>query len=210
MWRSVFIAASVFTLALLILFISVFRSAAVKYDFQGASLPKDSNPVLGDLEPQIDYELPYPGKVLPDNVLWPIKAVRDRVWLSVTTDPTRKAELKLLFADKRIGMAKILFENGKADEGFSTLTKAEKYLEEASKEGEENKKRGIESEEFLTHLANASLKHYEVTESILTMAPEEARPAIVQVQVYPKHAFELARNSLQEKGKVPPENPFNW
>ncbi|OGM21776.1 hypothetical protein A2714_04380 [Candidatus Woesebacteria bacterium RIFCSPHIGHO2_01_FULL_38_9] len=210
MWRKIFIAASVFSFGLLILFISVFRTASVKYDFQGARLPQGSSTVLGDAQPKIDYELPYPGGVLPDNVLWPLKVIRDRVWLSVTTNPTRKAELKLLFADKRIGMAKILFENGKADDGFSTLTKAEKYLEEASLQGEENKKEGVESTEFLTHLANASLKHYEVTETILTMAPEEARPGIVQVQEYPKHAFELARNSLQEKGKIPPENPFNW
>jgi len=209
MFRKVLIAALVLIAAFGILLISVFRTASVKYQFSDTGKQVNAR-VLGETTEVIDYNLPYPGKVLPDSPLWSVKALRDRVWLWVTTNPTRKAELKLLFADKRLGSSKILFEKGKFEEGLTTLTKAEKYLEEVGWQEEENRKMGIETSGFLEILARASLKHYEVMQNILTIAPEAARPTIIQTQGYSKRVFENSRNALLEKGKSAPENPFAW
>lgn len=187
---------------------SAFRTASTKYQFN-PMLPSVAG-VSGEKELKIDYILPYPGKVLPDSPLWPLKALRDKLWLFVNADPTREAELSLLFADKRLGSAKILFDNGKAEVGVSTLTKAEKYLEEASALEKKNRKNGIDTTDFLTKMANASLKHFELIEYVLSKAPDDARPSILQTQVYPKNIYENARNGLLEKGKIPPENPFSW
>ncbi len=192
-----------------ILFTSVFRTAAVKYEF--SSPAKISSVLSSDTdEININYNLAYPGKILPDNFFWPLKAFRDRVWLWVTTNPSRKAELNLLFADKRLGASKILFERGKAEEGYIVLTKAEKYLETAQFLEKQNRIKGLDTYEFLLRIANASLKHGEVINEVLKVAPDDAKPNIQVLERYPKKVFEEARNALLEKGNVPPECPFPW
>lgn len=212
MLRKLTLVFAVLLFAVGILFTSVLRTAAVKYEF--AESPQtvyvDGASVLGDEEINIDYFLAYPGKVLPDSPFWPLKALRDRIWLWLTTNSSRKAELNLLFADKRISMSKILFERGKPEIGYSTLTKAEKYLEEAGFSEMENRKKGVDTSEFLERLAKASLKHAEVIDEILEIAPEDARPNIITTKEYPKKVYEDARNALLEKGMEPPENPFDW
>lgn len=209
MMKKFFVTLLALSFAIFVLGISVFRSASVSYDF--ADLPQiQGQNVLGESGIQVEYYLPYPGRVLTDSPLWPLKAARDKVWLWVTTNQTRKAELLLLFADKRLGMARILFEDNKAEIGYTTLTKAEKYLEEAKITEETNREEGYETKEFLEKLANASLKHYEVIEHILSVAPEEAKPMLISSQNYAKKIYESSRNALLEKDMVPPENPFDW
>lgn len=207
MWQKIVAVLFVVFFAFAVLILSVLRTAEVKYKFSS------SNQIARttyEKSAKIDYYLVSPGRVLPDSPLWPVKAVRDRIWVWITTDPTRKAELYLLLADKRLGASKTLFEEGKPELGFSTLTKAEKYLESASNKERENRGKGIETTEFLQKLAKASLKHFEVMQEIYELAPEEAKPKIVEVEFYPKRVFEDARNALLGKGITPPENPFGW
>ena len=212
MWRKIFIILSTFVLAFGILFTSILRTAAVKYDFsQPSKLTQRTYPtILGNKSFNIDYYLVYPGRILPDSPLWPIKAMRDRIWLKITTNESRRAELNLLFADKRLAMSKILFEKGNPEVGFSILTKAEKYLEEAVNLEEETRKKGLDTSEFLQKLALASLKHGQIIDEILAIAPEDAKPGIIKTENYAKESYEKARNALLQKGILPPENPFSW
>lgn len=209
MLRRAVIIVSVLIFAFGILFTSVLRTAAVKYEFSETAVVTEPS-VLGEETINIEYYLAYPGRVLPDSPLWPLKALRDRIWLWITTNPSRKAELKLLFADKRVSMSKILFEKEKPEIGYSTLTKAEKYLEEAVNQEKQNRAEGIDTGEFLQRLAKASLKHAQIIEEILEIAPEDAKPQIIKTEDYAKKAYEDARNSLQELGLLVPENPFDW
>lgn len=187
------------------------RAASVNYAFyQPSASPATQNTAKETAKVvEIDYLLAFPGRILPDHTLWPVKALRDKIWLAITINPTKKAELQLLFADKRLASSKTLFERGKPELAFSTLTKAEKYLEEAVRASEENTKKGIDNSEFLLRLINASLKHRQVIEEILLIAPEDARPGIIQVEDYAKKAFKSVRDILNSKGLAVPENPFN-
>ncbi len=108
---------------------------------------------------KIDYFLAYPG-ILPDHFLYPVKMIRDRIWLWLTIEPKKKAELMLLFADKRLGAGKALIEGNKVDLGVSTLTKGEKYLQRAV--AEIIKKDKEDSRILLEKLSLAALKHEEV------------------------------------------------
>lgn len=206
MYRRILIVASTLLFAFAILFISVLRTASVKYVFSQETEIQEGG--QENKVAEVDYVLPYPGRISPDSPFWPIKAFRDRLWFLLTSNPGRKAELKLLFADKRIAMSKTLFEKDKSEIAFSTLTKAEKYLEEACAIEQENRQKGIDTSEFLTILSKASLKHRQVIEEILTIAPEDARPEISRVQDYSKETYNKARNALQEKGLPIVENPF--
>lgn len=207
--KNTLIVFFVLLFAFSILGISFFRSASVTYDFSDVTQAQAQN-VLGESTAMVEYYLPYPGRVLTDSVFWPLKAMRDKAWLWVTTKPTRKAELKLLFADKRLGMAKILFENGKPEVGYTTLTKAEKYLEEAQIMEEINRKNGYDTSDFLEKIATSSLKHFEIMEHLVSIAPEDAKPVILSLEGYPKKTYEHSRDALLEKKMAPPENPFDW
>lgn len=211
MFRRIVVVLATLTFALGILFTSVFRTASVRYVFSQASSQNSQETqgeVLGE-NIEIDYYFRYPGRILPDHPLWFLKALRDRVWLLITTNPSRKAELKLLFADKRVASAKILFEREKPAIGVSTLTKAEKYLEEACNLEKENRQKGLDTSEFLSTLAKASLKHRQTIDEILKLAPEDAKPIIIRTQDYPKEVYNKTRDALYGKGLPAPENPYN-
>jgi len=112
-------------------------------------------------EGKIDYYLPYPG-VLPDHPLYFLKMIRDRIELFFTTQPLKRAEKLLHYADKRIGAAQALVEGNKVRLGMTTATKAEKYLERAINQEEKASGEGIETRSFLEKLAKACLKHEEI------------------------------------------------
>jgi hypothetical protein len=208
MIRKILVALPIITLAFLILFISVLRTASLRYEFGGSM--SDKKGFLSTLNSQVDYTLPYPGGILPDHPLWPLKVIRDRVWLFITTNTTRKIELQLLFADKRLGSAKILFERNNQDVGVATLEKAERYLIEASDREKVARANGVDTSELLDRLARASLKHYEIMSLMYISASDEARPTIVVFQEIPKKIYEDARNAQLDKGEEPYENPFIW
>jgi len=147
---------------------------------------------------KVDYYLAYPG-ILPDHFLYPLKMVRDRVWLFLTTDPVRKAELLLLFADKRIGAAKALIEGGKQELGLSTITKAEKYLERAVLQGEKAGEAGKDVSSFSEKLTKATLKHEEVLTGLLEKVSDEAIPVIQEALRYPR---EFYKKLVPEEEKV--------
>lgn len=193
-------------LAFLVLSFSILRAASIQYSF----LPFNPQTLASDdTNMNINYSLPYPGEIEPDNPLWLAKVVRDRLWVIATPDPAKKAELYLLFSDKRLSAAKILFEKGKADLAYSVLDKAEKYLELAVKTEETNREAGMDSKDFLLKLANSSLKHREVLGEIIEIAPEDARPEIIKMESYSKNSYKSARDALNSLGMPPPQNPFN-
>ena len=196
---------TVFLVALGILATTVFRSASVRYAFNGETQDGGSD----NQKASIDYSFPYQGGILPDHPAWPIKVLRDKFWYLLTASSAKKAELLLLFADKRLLAAKILFEKDKAEIAYSTLTKAEKYLEEVVTLNEENTRRGVDTVGFSSRLAKAALRHRQVIESeILPIAPEDAKPAIVKLLDYSKNAYNKVSDLLKSKGVNPPENPF--
>ncbi len=208
MLRKLLVALPIILFASVILFVSILRTAAVKYDYNGPMSSKKG--FLSTTSTRVDYELPFPGSVLPDSPLWQLKALRDKVWILITMNQSKKGELTLLFADKRLGSAKILFERNKVDLGMATLQKAENYLKEASTEEQKARIEGQDTKEFLDRLARASLRHYEIMMLMYESVPDNARPMILHFEETPKKVYEDARNGLLDKGVKPYENPFRW
>lgn len=203
MKNSLLFSIPAFIFGFAILFISVLRTASVKPDF---SVTATSSYTESNIIP---YTLVYPGKILPGSPLWFLKAARDQIWLIVTTNEGRKAELKLLFADKRLAMALSLIEKGDFENGYSTLSKAEKYLEQASIQEMKNREKGMNTSEFLITLSYASLKHQEILRSLVESSSNEVRPFLIKLEDYPKKTYEEAMHALNEKGKQVPKNPFD-
>jgi hypothetical protein len=199
---------SSFVLAFAILSISVLRSSAVAPAY-GASPVPSSLPTPSP-RPQIEYPLPYHGEVLPDNWLWYFKAGRDRVQYVATSNKLKKAELALLYSDKRLGLGLTLLKNKKPDLAVSTLTKGEKYLEIAVRNEKLAREEGINTDEFLVKLATSALKHREIIEAeILPMTPEDLKPEVVKAEDYSKNTYKSSRDALNGRGKESPKDPFN-
>lgn len=191
--------------ASLVLVVSVFRSAEARYVFtqSPSPSPESGRPI------SVEYLMPYPGSIGPDSFFWPVKALRDKVWLGLTFEPAKRAEIRLSNADKRIQMAKTLFEENKADLAVSTMTKGEKYLEEAVAEEKKARAQKIANYEFMQRLTLATLKHRQLLEEMLAIAPEDAKPAVVKMADYPKKLFEDSKNMLIDAGQTAPKNPYD-
>ncbi len=144
-------------------------------------------------KPKIDYYLPYPG-MLPDHPLYKLKMARDQIWLALTSDPVKKAELFLLFADKRIGAGEVLIKGNKPELGISTLIKGEKYFERAIAEVNKAKEKGIEVENVSAKIKSASLKYEEVLNNLKQSASPDGAAALDEL-------LKFIRN-LQEKAST--------
>lgn len=200
------ICATILT-AFAILSVSFLRIATPTYTYNSTSFAYSPMVLSEKVEPEsaikVDYQLAYPGKINPDNPLWYAKAIRDRVWLTFTSKPNKKAEVSLLFADKRLSSALILFQNNKPDLGLITLTKAEKYLETAELQM-------TDDYDFYKKIGLASLKHREVIENeILPITPEDLRPQVITTLNYSKEVYTKVKEHMLSKGLVPPVNPFD-
>ena len=109
----------------------------------------------------VDYYLVYPG-ILPDHFLYPLKMIRDRMWLLLTTGTKQKAQVMLLFADKRLGAGKALIEGGKQQLGMTTITKGEKYLEQAVDQLKAAKDKDQDIGDLQEKFNKAAAKHEDV------------------------------------------------
>jgi hypothetical protein len=197
--RFVGVVCTIFV-ALLILSASFLKTTSIKYAYSQLVLSETVEAKETDKE--IDYFLAYQGKINPDNPLWYIKAIRDRVWQIFTFNDLKKVELNLLFSDKRLNSAIYLFKKNKPDIGLTTLLKAEKYLEKAY-----DKK--IEDIDYHKKVATSALKHRQVIETeILPLTPEDLRPQVIKTIDYSKETYKKARDFMLSKGAIPPDNPF--
>ncbi|MDO8659056.1 MAG: DUF5667 domain-containing protein [Candidatus Parcubacteria bacterium] len=74
----------------------------------------------------VDYSLAWPG-ILPDNRLYKLKVLRNKIIYKMIINPVKKVEFDLLMADKTIYASKLLMEKGKVDLSKETALKGENY-----------------------------------------------------------------------------------
>jgi hypothetical protein len=205
MLKKLLLVCGIFAFAFAILSVSILESSSVSYKF--TSQVPGSSALEKDVQ-EIDYQFPNPGEILPDNPLWVLKAARDRIWYLITPSPLRRAELALLFSDKRLVASQILFENKKPNIAISTLTKGEKYLAVAVADEALARSEGFDTSAFLNKLALASLKHKEVIESLMPLVPEDGKPLVIETENYAENSYKAARDGLYSKGLPAPIDPF--
>jgi len=131
-----------------------------------------------------DYFLVYPG-ILPDSPFYPLKMVRDRIVLILTLDPLKKAEVMLLYADKRLGAGKALIEGGKIELGVATIVKGEKYLLLVGEQIKKAQSQGKKVEAISERLGNACRKHEEIIAEIKEKTSGDSLKALEDAIKYP-------------------------
>jgi len=129
------------------------------------------------MEEKVDYALTWPG-ILPDHFLYPLKMIRDRIWLSLTTNVLKKAETLLKLADKRIWSAQMLLDKGKEELAVTTATKAEKYFERAVDQAAVAEEKGQDISSLKDRLSLAALKHQETLREMREKASDSTKLVI--------------------------------
>lgn len=182
-----------------VVFVSLIKSSTPNFAFyQPSNQNREGAFVSG-----VEYYFPHPG-IGPDSRLWPLKAFRDRVWLAATLNPERRADLLLLFADKRLKMSEELLGKGENGLAVATVIKAEQYLLEAYDAQGIARDRSIDTTGFVMRLAQASLKHREIIETMMENAPADAKPIFSETLNYPKMIYEKSVHDLNQKGAIIP------
>jgi hypothetical protein len=112
--------------------------------------------------PPVQYELPYPG-MLPNNPLYFLKQARDWILDKLITDPVKKTEFYILQADKRLAMGRILSAGGNDVLAEQTMSKGEKYMNNAMQALFALKAQGRDVPVYIMdHITQALAKHAEV------------------------------------------------
>jgi len=164
MGRIIVLISAALVFATGILVASVFRTSAqtaaetLEVESQEIEIASEAIPAV---EEKVDYALAWPG-ILPDHFLYPVKMIRDRIWLFLTNDVSKKGEALLKMADKRIWSAQMLLEKGKEELAISTASKSEKYLERAADQVRIAEEKGKDVVALRERLLLAGRKHEEV------------------------------------------------
>lgn len=140
-----------------------------------------SSPLVKTSQEKVIYNLPYPG-LLPDSPLYLAKIVRDRITDFLTRDNLKKAELYLLYSDKRAVMSLLLAHKGKNQLAIDTFAKGEKYflkipnlLKSAKKQG------GQTPSNFIETLKLSNAKHKELIEELIKILPQGLNQSLAQL-----------------------------
>lgn len=199
---------SALVLAIIILAVSVVKARAQEYDLDEIEVTNSAELMEGGEEKMrdgeaiikeeaVNYYLPYPG-LLPDHILYPVKMIRDKVAEWLTFDKVAKIRLLELYADKRIGAAKVLLEGGKTELGVETGLKAIAYQERAVTLMEEVKAAGREEGELMNQLERATAKHAEVWGGLVEVVPDQAK---ARMNEYKDKALQLNKRMQRVLGR---------
>lgn len=130
---------------------------------------------------KVVYQLPYPG-ILPDHPLYSLKVARDKVQDFLTRDNLKKAQLYLLYSDKRLAMAQALEKKGKITLALSTLSKGEKYFLKIPPLLRQAKEQGTSpSAELVDRMKISNEKHQEVLGELLQDIPQGEQQTIAEI-----------------------------
>ena len=137
-----------------------------------------------------EYQLMWPG-ILPDNKLYKVKLIRDKVMSYFIFSPTKKIEYKLLLADKTIYASKLLLDKGDIYDGQITAAKGENYMSQLVYDYIAVSKSNERIPSDLTHrIQLASLKHQQLLDEMIKKVNPQDRKILVDVKYFSKTNYE--------------------
>lgn len=116
---SVFIQTSLVLLGLAVVVVSLFSANDRSYHLGETSSRK---------------YLYFSTEILPDHLLYPALMLVDKAALANVTSPSERIRIQVNYAYRRLNAARTLAANHKMGLALSTLTKSQKYLNQAAQE----------------------------------------------------------------------------
>lgn len=111
------------------------------------------------------YKLP-PTNMLPDNVFYGFKEMRDWLWRKFSKGDEREAKIMFILADKRIAEARTLVNNGKYELALESGMKAVDKLKYASELIEKTKVQNVAQEQITIQIKEATEAYDEIIKEI--------------------------------------------
>lgn len=144
----------------------------------------------------VDYQLAYHG-LLPDNPLYFLKVIRDRLIDFLIADPLKKAEFYLLQADKHATSGVALFVKGKQQLAESTISKGENYFELGIVKLQEAKKQGTDTKNLSQRYGVSLQKHKELVLGLISQAGGDIKKklehALTRLEKFEKQVDSLSK-----------------
>ncbi len=110
----------------------------------------------------IDYSLQWPG-ILPDNRLYKLKVLRNKIIAKIIINPVKRVEFDLLMADKTIYASKLLVDKGEIALAKDTALKGENYYSILVQDYNKTLLQGKKIPEPLdSKISLAAIKHQEI------------------------------------------------
>ncbi|MBP6882671.1 MAG: hypothetical protein KBC15_03930 [Candidatus Levybacteria bacterium] len=161
-----------FLLAILVLFLVATPAFALSTDEEPIAASTSGTTVQ-----KSDYILVYPG-ILPNNPLYGIKMIRDKIILLLITDPTKKIKFNLIQSDKRLGAGIMLWESdhSRVEDAIETISKGQNYFASAVADTNKLTGEGRDTSGLRNDLVKAAQKHKEVLDEWIKKVPEKNKP----------------------------------
>ena len=140
-------------------------------------------------------DLPRPG-MLPDHPLYFLKSWGEGIGTFLTFGDIPKAERYLALAERRLAEANALADKGKPEIAERALERYRERLNRALGKAEEAKQKGLDTDEVLAKVSEATLKHQAVLLEVYEKVPEQARPAIERAMEQSMRGHEEALQAI--------------
>lgn len=124
-------------------------------------------------------DLPDPG-MLPGNPFYFLKNWTENIGTFFTFGDVAKAERFLNLSEKRLAEADALVAKGKPEVAEKAVGRYQEQLNSALLKAEKAKAKGLDTDEVLAKVAEATLKHQAVLADVYEKVPEQAKSAIEQ------------------------------
>lgn len=142
--------------------------------------------------------LPDPGR-LPGHPLYFLEKWGESIGTFFTFDDMAKTERHLFLAEKRIAEVKALAEKGRSDFAERTLEQYRRQLNQALDRAEKAKKKGLDTDEVLVKISDATFKHNLVLVEVYKKIPEKAKPAVQKAMEQSIDGHQRAFGALTEQ-----------
>jgi hypothetical protein len=140
-------------------------------------------------------DLPDPG-MLPDSPFYFLKAWGEGIVTFFTFGDVAKAERFSYLAGKRLAEAKALAGKGRLDIAQTAVLRYQEHLEKALVKAKEAKEKGLDVDELLVLVSEATSKHLSVLADVYERVPDEAKPAIEKAMEESKRGQEEALKAI--------------
>ena len=144
----------------------------------------------------VQYNLAFPG-ILPDNPLYKLKVLRDKLTLGLINDPLKKIEFYLLSTDKGILATAILVDKKNISLAKETALKAENNYTLLTHELYNLPKKP--GNDFFKKLQTASLKHQQVLSSLAKRVSKDDKKTFDQVIDFSKRNWSSVEEYRSKK-----------
>jgi len=145
-------------------------------------------------------DLPEPG-MLPDHPLYFLKSWAENIGTFFTFGEIAKAERYLFLAERRISETKALVEKDESEFAQRTLEQHREQLNRALEKATKAKQKGINADNILAKISEATLRHQSVLIEVYERVPEEARPAIERAMEQSMKGHEEALQAISKEKK---------